>query len=210
VTPAGEVYARLLTGHPCEARLRSHDGRLARLPVERWLGSATAADHAIAAAADGPVLDVGCGPGRLLHALRRRGTPALGVDLSPTAVGLARRRGGRAVVGCVFGDVPEPGTWATALLLDGNIGIGGDPAALLRRVRALLRPGGRIVAEVEPGTVGAGRARVRLEAPGTVSHWFWWARVGADDLPAHAQAAGLAVAETTVHGDRRFAWLEAG
>ena len=39
-----------------------------------------------------PVLDLGCGPGRHLAALRRRGKRGLGVDLSPVAVEFARGR----------------------------------------------------------------------------------------------------------------------
>ena len=47
---------------------------------------------------------------------------------------------------------------ATALLLDGNIGIGGDPGALLRRVADLLTPGGAVL-------VRGRRARRRRRAP---------------------------------------------
>ncbi|HEY3143875.1 MAG TPA: class I SAM-dependent methyltransferase, partial [Acidimicrobiales bacterium] len=43
--------------------------------------------------AAGPVLDVGCGPGRLVHALLARGRAALGIDLSPSAVAEAKARG---------------------------------------------------------------------------------------------------------------------
>src|SRR5215216_5046549 len=66
----------------------------------------------------------------------------LGLDLSPVAVRLARARGAEAIMRSVFADVPRDGTWRTALLLDGNIGIGGAPEALLARARALVAPGG--------------------------------------------------------------------
>ena len=39
----------------------------------------------------------------------------------------------------VFDPLPGEGRWETALLADGNIGIGGDPVALLRRLRAADR-----------------------------------------------------------------------
>jgi SAM-dependent methyltransferase len=39
----------------------------------------------------GQVADVGCGPGQIARALHERGLPALGVDLSPAMVALARR-----------------------------------------------------------------------------------------------------------------------
>ena len=56
--------------------------------------------------------------------------------------------------------------WRTILLLDGNIGIGGAPVALLRRAGELLAPDGRIVVETDPPGAPTHRVRVRLEAPG--------------------------------------------
>jgi SAM-dependent methyltransferase len=38
-----------------------------------------------------PLVDVGCGPGHVTHYLSARGLPALGVDLSPGMVAVARR-----------------------------------------------------------------------------------------------------------------------
>ena len=85
----------MLGGGPApRARVRSIDGTLEPLPLERWLGGLDAADLAALALAEAPVLDLGCGPGR--HSPRCGGpaSAALGVDLSPVAVQLARRRGG--------------------------------------------------------------------------------------------------------------------
>ena len=62
-------------------------------------------------------------------------------------------RGGAALRRDVFDTLPGEGRWETALLADGNVGIGGDPVALLRRLREVLDPRGRVVAEVAaPGT----------------------------------------------------------
>jgi hypothetical protein len=62
---------------------------------------------------------------------------ALGVDLLPVAVELARGRGARAIVGSIFDELPGSGTWQSALLLDGDVGIGGAPARLLAGIRTL-------------------------------------------------------------------------
>ena len=202
----GVLYAQLLEA-PVAVDVRHEDGRLRSLPVDRWLGRHSTADERIAAAVTGPVLDVGCGPGRLLEALTANGTSALGVDLSPTAVALARRRGARAILGNIFADVPRAGHWATALLLDGNVGIGGNPETLLRRLRALLRPGGEIVAEVEPPGAETGSGRVRMETRDAVSAWFEWAHVGVDGMDAVAASAGLSVSAVERIDARWFAWL---
>lgn len=209
VLPADVLYGRLLAtaagggldGADVRARLRLADGRLERLSLDRWLGPVTAADEIVAGWARPAVLDVGCGPGRLLEALTARGKTALGVDLSPVAVQLARRRGGTAVTGSIFADVPGAGTWGSALLLDGNIGIGGDPVALLGRLRELLAPGGTVIAEVDPPGAATLVERMRLESRGVVSAWFAWARVSADAIAAHAARAGFACARIApVHG----------
>ncbi len=93
------------------------------------------------------------------------------------------------------------------LLLDGNVGIGGDPVLLLDRLRALLRAGGEVLAEFEAPGAGTARPVARLEAQDESSEWFPWARVGADAAPALAEAAGFALTETWADGERRFARL---
>ncbi|MBO0769649.1 MAG: class I SAM-dependent methyltransferase, partial [Solirubrobacterales bacterium] len=141
MTHALALYDRALAGDA--ARVNFDDGSEFPLPVRRYLGPIDAADERMLAGVQGPVLDVGCGPGRHLRALSRRGVFALGVDISEQAVRLACRDGARAVVADVFGELP--GSWQTALLLDGNIGIGGDPVRLLRRLAQLLHPTGVVL-----------------------------------------------------------------
>jgi SAM-dependent methyltransferase len=215
--PAQLLYGRLLAttvqhllvgGPPPLARLRLVDGRTEPLPLERWLGPIDAADAAVLDRATPLVLDIGCGPGRHSAALRAAGKPALGVDLSPVAVRLARGRGAAAIARSVFADVPGTGEWRTALLLDGNIGIGGDPAGLLRRVATLLAPHGAALVELGAPGSGTYRTRVRLEAPGAVSEWFGWARVAIDGIDRIAADAGLAVGEAVAVEGRWFASLE--
>jgi SAM-dependent methyltransferase len=166
------------------------------------------ADAAVLALAGAPVLDLGCGPGRHLAALREAGKAGLGVDLSPVAVRLARGRGADAIVGSLFRAVPRAGRWRSALLLDGNIGIGGAPELLLRRTRALLAPGGSALVELDPPGAPTFSTRLRLEAPGVVSDWFAWARVGVDGIAAVADRAGMVAGETLAAGDRWFARLQ--
>jgi len=134
------------------------------------------------------VLDIGCGPGRHVAALRAAGQSSLGLDLSPVAVSITRGRGADAVLGSVFHDVPRAGSWATALLLDGNIGIGGAPGALLSRARELLAPAGTVLVELDPPGRRTSLTQVRLEAPGVVSEWFVWAHVGVDGIEAGRRA----------------------
>jgi SAM-dependent methyltransferase len=189
--PADLLYGRLLATAAQRASVRSLDGTLEPLPLDRWLGAPDAVDLAVTALAEPPVLDLGCGPGRHLTALRGAGKRAVGVDLSPVAVRIARRRGGAVIHGDVFGSVPGAGSYQTALLLDGNIGIGGAPDQLLRRTRELLAPGGAALVELDPPGRRTFTTRLRLEAHGVVSEWFSWARVGVDGISPLAARAGL-------------------
>jgi SAM-dependent methyltransferase len=181
-----------------------------RLPlqIERWLGEPDPVDYELVARVLPPVLDVGCGPGRHVVALAAAGIPALGLDVAPSAVHLARARGACVLERSVFARVPGAGRWATALLLDGNAGIGGDPEALLGRLGTLVRPGGRILMEVEEPGVAGGRLQARIETTVHSSSWFPWARVGVDDLEELGAACGLAVGDVWQRRGRWFGMLE--
>ena len=76
------------------------------------------------------------------------------------------------------------------LLVDGNVGIGGDPIRLLGRVAALLAPGGVAIVEAEERTVTR-IGSARLHTDGAPGPWFPWAWVAARDLPGLAREAGL-------------------
>ena len=156
------------------------------------------------------MLDVGCGPGRLLHALAARGVFALGVDLSSAAVALAREGGAHAIVGSIFDELPGAGSWRTALLLDGNIGIGGQPVRLLQRVGSLLSGPGALLVELDGPRTRSGPLQARLQTPLTASVWFEWARVAFEDIDTVAGAAGFRVQRRWQVGDRCFACLRAG
>lgn len=173
--------------------LRAATGEELPLDPARWHAEASNDECGVLDGVEGPVLDIGCGPGRLVASLARRGVAALGIDLSPTAVALARRNGVTVLERDVFGPLPGEGRWATTLLFDGNIGIGGDPPRLLARCRELTRSRGRVVAEVEPPGTGCRPLTAWLERNGTRSPSFAWAVVGADAIGRLARSAGLDV-----------------
>ncbi|WP_284235615.1 class I SAM-dependent DNA methyltransferase [Mycobacterium antarcticum] len=141
-------------------------------------------------------LDVGCGPGRFVAALQHRGRAALGVDSSAVAVELTRRRGGVAIRGDLFNPLPAEGCWDQVLLADGNIGIGGDPVATLRRASEMLAPGGVVIVETDPPSMALSHELLRWETDDHVGHWFPWSRVSAASIGPIARHAGLEV--TTV------------
>lgn len=197
---------------PAPLRLRDRHGELIELEVSRWLAEADPDDGTVLARCRGPVLDVGCGPGRFVAALTARGIPALGVDIAETAVTLTRRLGQPALVRDVFAAVPGEGRWPTILVMDGNVGIGGEPARLLSRLATLLAPGGQVVIEAHPDRGRDARLPVRFAgADGRpVGPEFLWAQVGLDALAAHAARSGCVVRESWTVGGRTFAVLGRG
>ena len=178
------------------------------LPVGEWQAGATDEEVRVLSGVEPAAIDIGCGPGRIAHALAVRGVPAMGIDVSPSALSHARRTGASVIERSVFDPLPAEGRWGTAILLDGNIGIGGDPVALLSRVSEVIANGGLVLAEVgAPGTetdVRQVRLRVHGEEPGP---WFCWARVSADSVEGIGERVGLRMVELEELHGRYFAWL---
>jgi SAM-dependent methyltransferase len=113
--------------------------------------------------ADGgaPVVDLGCGPGRVTAHLRTLGVDAFGIDLSPAMVAEARRRHPALRF--------EEGSLAAPDLADGALGgivawysiIHTPPAhlpAVLAEFRRVLAPGGHVLLAFQVGD-----ERVHLE-----------------------------------------------
>ncbi|MGP3990948.1 class I SAM-dependent methyltransferase [Streptomyces sp. 3N207] len=187
--------------------LRAHDGWSLTLDVERWCAVADAADMTVLDRCQGTVLDIGCGPGRLVAALGEYGHPSLGIDINAAAVSRTVLRGGRALRRSVFDPLPPPGTWDTALLVDGNVGIGGDPALLLRRIAHLVRSGGLLLVEVAGEDVDE-RLQVWMEnSRGTTGTPFPWARLGIAALHRVARGAGWSPVDSWSKDARDFVAL---
>lgn len=119
----------------------------------------------------GRALDVGCGDGRTMDALRAVGWDVIGLDPDPDAVAACRARGLDARVGMI--DAADGLGRFDAVVALHVIEHVDEPGRLLAAARASLRPGGHLVV-VTPNAAG-----VRAAADGP-----WWRGL---EAPRHLQ-----------------------
>jgi SAM-dependent methyltransferase len=204
-----EPYARALRGTVADVLyLHTVGSESSRMDVARWTADADRVDLLLLASVTGPVLDVGCGPGRMVRAAQRRGLEVLGVDVSSAAVELAREGGLPVFEGSIFDDLPDEGHWQTVLLVDENVGIGGDVDALLARCGQLLSPTGELVIELHPDDSRDRRYTGRLvDLEGRESEPFPWAEIGLTSMLTRATRAGFELSQAWSADDRSFCRL---
>lgn len=143
-----------------------------------------------------PVLEVGCGTGRITAHLRGLGLDVAGVDLSPGMVEVARRRypelrfevGSMAELAAPDGGLAGLVAWYSIIHLPPE-----QLPAVFAGFRRVLAPGGHLLVAVK-----AGNQRVRLrEAYGhRIEYDVYW--LPPEQLAAQLAAAGLSVHATLV------------
>jgi SAM-dependent methyltransferase len=185
-----------------------HGTRIYLAPFRRW----PAVQRQAMRFARGRVLDVGCGGGRVCLHLQERGQDVVGIDVSPGAVEVCRRRGVRDVRLCSIDDVDESlGAFDTIVMLGNNFGLFASAAKakrLLRRFHRLTSDRGRIVAETRDvyGTDDpvhleyqkrnrtrgrmSGQIRIRVRFRDQATPWFDYLMVSQQELERLLQGTG--------------------
>lgn len=100
--------------------------------------------------ARGRVLDIGCGAGRMMLYLKQKGLNVMGIDISPLAIEVCKKRGLKNVRVLSITQVDSKlGFFDTILLFGGNFGLFGNPKRakwLLKRFHRMTSDEGRIIA----------------------------------------------------------------
>ncbi|MEO3765685.1 class I SAM-dependent methyltransferase [Streptomyces sp. B5E4] len=134
-----------------ETYLGTIGGELAHKPLDRALLAAL-----LEQAGDGaPVADLGCGPGHVTGWLAAHGVRAVGIDLSPGMVALARREHPAAEFreGDLLRLPAADGEFGAAVALYSVIHLEPDELApAFAEARRVLRPGGRLLVSFHVGT----------------------------------------------------------
>lgn len=162
---------------------------LSRRPFDRWMLERVAAD------AEGPVMDLGCGPGHLSAFLASRGAHVHGLDASPAMVAQARARYPDLEVEVGrFQQLMRPrdaSAWGAIVAWHSFVHLApSELVGVLRTAGATLRPGGRLALALEAGSELVHHDRLFDTAVDldVVQHGF-------DEVLAAAAEAGLAVDE---------------
>ena len=169
-----------------------------------------------ARSAAGRILDVGCGAGRVALYFQERGHEVVGIDVSPRAVSVCRRRGVENVQLLPVSKVSSRlGTFDTIVLFGGNFGLLENPRRarwLLRRFHSVTAPGGRILAESRNPYVAAasehrrylrrnrqrgrmpGQLRMRVRCGMVSTPWFDWLIVSPAEMRKLVAGTGWRIA----------------
>ena len=172
------------------------------------------------------MLDVGCGAGRVGLELQERGHEVVGIDLSPLAVDVSRRRGVRDARVLPVTQVDRSlGVFDTFVMFGNNFGLMGRQRRapwLLRRFRSIANEGARILAEsVDPyktdkpehlafhkrnrrrGRMG-GQLRIRIREGSTATPWFDYLLASPDEMASLAEGTGWELARVIDEGEHVY------
>jgi SAM-dependent methyltransferase len=205
-----------LAGEPATGVLERDDGYTeASLPASTFFTSYDewpAEEQEAMRFVSGRVLDVGCGAGRHLLYLEHRRHDVLGIDVSPGALEVCRRRGATSVELLSVTQVsPRLGTFDTVLMLCGNFGLFGTERRarrLLRRLVDMTTSQARLVIDTNDPTrttnpdhlayqqrnrergLASGYIRVRLRYKDAATPWFELLNVSPDELATLLDGTG--------------------
>lgn len=175
-------------------------------PVER---------EAISCLVPGRVLDLGCGAGRVELYLQERGIEVVGIDISPLAIEVCRRRGVKDARLLSITQVgPQLGRFDNIVMFGNNWGLMGSfrqARWLLRRFHAITTPQARIIASTtdiyktdNPIHLAyqawnrerrrmSGQIRIRIRHGIHTSPWFNYLMVSMDEMSYILQGTGWQV-----------------
>jgi SAM-dependent methyltransferase len=172
------------------------------------------------------VLDVGCGAGRVALELQRRGREVVGIDVSPLALEVARRRGVENTRVLPFERIDDSlGRFDTVVMFGNNFGLFGGPKrarTLLRRLQRLTSDDARILGSSldvydtdDPDNLAyhelnrrrgrmPGELRLRVRHGLYASPWFDYLIVSREEMAAVAESGGWRLVRTIDEAESPF------
>lgn len=159
-------------------------------------------EKAALALAEGKILDVGAGAGSHILALQNLGKTVAGLEISPVACEVMRKRGVRQVINADYFTFSGE-KFDTLLLLMNGIGLASTLNGLekfLNQAKNLLNEGGQIIfdscdiaymyEDLLPENPYYGEARVRYSYGAMTTDWFRWLYADAETMENEARRLG--------------------
>ena len=219
LTPANDAFGEALLAH--------HDGRAdgRELLLEVKDGPTMPAMHPSAfflgpeewqpwerdflANVRGPVLDLGCGAGRHALHLQERGVDVTGIDVSPGAVEVCRRRGLRDARLHDLRAPPDDKRWQTVLMMCGNFGLAGgwdETRELLMGLHKACAVDAVLIADAADGPL----VRLRLRFGDVTTPWWDLLNLSPSDVEPLIEGTGWTLDEHIVAGREHALRLRSG
>jgi SAM-dependent methyltransferase len=227
----GRLILDYLEGRPSLEVVERHDGFINAsgfgpeayfAPFRQW----PKPERAALRLARGRVLDVGCGAGRVAIELQERGHEVVGIDVSPLALEVARRRGAKEVRELAVTQVgPALGPFDTIVMFGNNCGLFGSRRRapwLLRRFKSVSSPGARILASsTDPYTTDnpehlayheqnrrrglmGGQLRIRIRHGHYATPWFDYLLASPEELAELASGTGWELTRVIGEGEPSY------
>jgi len=218
----GRIMRDAVEGKECTYEVERDDGFLRHTsgynyikPFEEWGWPEKEAIKDI----KGPVLDVGCGVGRVGDYVKSQGLEYYGVDLSPLAVEMCHRRGHKNVYVMSADNIQlDRSDFKTVVLFGNNFGIMGSQEGIIRMLKGFYTIttddavvlAGSIDPEVTDNKVHLayhaknraegnppGLLRLRNKYSGEVDDWWYLLICGEELMSELAEKAGWYLADIT-------------
>jgi SAM-dependent methyltransferase len=175
----------------------------------------------------GRVLDVGCGAGRHALYLQEQGREVVGIDVSPLAIEVCRRRGLRDARVMAVDEIDGSfGKFDSVVMLGNNLGLLGSAAhgrRILKQLHRVVVPGGRLIGEtLDPYQSGdpdhltyhaanrargrmGGQVRMRVRYKKYKSPWYDYLFLSRDELEALLDGTRWRLAEVIASSGSGYA-----
>ena len=141
--PWSEIMKDAADGIEGDYYIERDDGRVETLPVGDYVKPLLEWDDSERLGiqhAQGKVLDIGCGAGRVLIHLQNRGYEVVGIDFAPGAVTACQKRGIEAVYQMSAADLKfSDAEFDTIVMYGNNFGILGDDMSIIKMLQVLHR-----------------------------------------------------------------------
>jgi len=188
--------------------IRHTSGHQYTIPFEEWNDEEKEAIKDI----EGPILDVGCGVGRVGDYAKSMGLEYYGIDLSPLAVEMCHKRSHENVFVMSADNITiDSCIFKTVILYGNNFGIMGTPEGVMKMLREFDKVTSRdavvLVGSIDPEETDneshlayhaknraqgnpPGQVRLRNKYQGEVDDWWYLLLCGLDLMAEIAKEAG--------------------